>query len=133
MDLLFVYGTLRPGGANHELLRDAIARQVTATADGLALYANVAGTFPYARVEPRRRLIGTLCWISDTEWFRVRWRLDLLEGYQPQRPEVSHYHRRRWNVEILDGAVAAAWVYLASPRIQLEPQHLVRSGDWLHR
>jgi len=109
-----------------------------AVADGLALYGNGSGSFPYAATQPGRAVSGTLCTISDQQWPAVRRRLDLLEGFHPRHPETSHYVRRRWPVRTTptDGAAGrstTAWLYLAAPQVRIDPARLVAGGDWLNR
>src|SRR5690242_20175368 len=79
MQYVFVYGTLRPGGANYGLLERATVAEQVAVADGLALYHNEWNTYPYAAPAAGRKLAGTLCTIPDRSWPDLRRRLDLLE------------------------------------------------------
>lgn len=138
MESVFVYGTLRPGGRNYPLLQDSTVNEEPAIAEGLALYDNSSGTFPYAAAQPGRAVSGTLCTITDQQWPAVRRRLDLLEGFHPRHPATSHYLRRRWPVRTtpMDDAAARsaiAWLYLAAPRVRIDTSRLVASGDWWHR
>lgn len=138
MESVFVYGTLRPGGGNYPLLRGSTVTDEPAVADGLALYRNTSDSFPYATAQPRCAVSGTLCTIEDQQWASVRRRLDLLEGFHPCHPETSHYVRRRWQVRTTPqdgsrGRTAIAWLYLAAPRVRIDPSRLVVGGDWLNR
>ena len=142
MELVFVYGTLRPGGGNYPLLQGSTVTEEPAVADGLALYSNGSGSFPYATAQPGRAVSGTLCTISDCQWPAVRRRLDLLEGFHPRHPDTSHYLRRRWPVRTTinqswvdgsDSRSTIAWLYLAAPRVRIDSSRLVASGDWLNR
>ena len=143
MELVFVYGTLRPGGGNYPLLQGSTVTEEPAIADGLALYSNGSGSFPYATTQPGRAVSGTLCTITDGQWPAVRRRLDLLEGFHPHHPDTSHYLRRRWPVRTtrinqsgadgLESRSTIAWLYLAAPRVRIDASRLIASGDWLDR
>jgi gamma-glutamylcyclotransferase (GGCT)/AIG2-like uncharacterized protein YtfP len=74
----------------------------------------------------------------------VRRRLDLLEGFHPGHADTSHYVRRRWPVRTTttngspltdssEGRSTISWLYLAAPRVRIDPSRLVASGDWLNR
>ena len=136
MENLFTYGTLRPGCPNADLLELGSAskpRYESASAQGLALYANYSGSFPYARPHPGRSIRGTLVTFTTEQWSKAHPLLDALEGYDPQRPGQGHYLRRLWLVSTDSERRTLAWIYLAGPRIALEPERLIRSGDWLER
>lgn len=135
MESVFVYGTLRPGGGNYPLLQGSTVTEEPAVAEGLALYGNGSGSFPYATAQPGCSVFGTLCVVDDRQWPAVRRRLDLLEGFHPRHPDTSHYLRRRWPVRTTPtdgsrGRSAIAWLYLAAPRVRIDPSRLVVSGDW---
>ena len=133
MPALFVYGTLRPGGHNFGLLDDAVSHVELAHADGLALYATRG--FPYATPDPapHARITGTLCWVVSQAWPTVLTRLDMLEGYEPDREDTSHYLRRRWLVITDIGRQVDAWLYLAGPHVNLTLLPRIPGGDWLHQ
>ena len=143
MESVFVYGTLRPGGGNYPLLQGSTVTEEPAVAEGLALYGNGSGSFPYATAQPGCVVFGTLCTVNDQQWPAVRRRLDLLEGFHPRHPDTSHYLRRRWPVhttptsksgaEASGGRNVTAWLYLAAPRVRIDPSRLVASGDWWNR
>ena len=94
MHHLFVYGTLRPGGSNHDLLECATSTVAPATAAGLALYSNASGTYPYATPHPDSQIAGALITVPHGEWPAIVARLDMLEGYDPHT-DNGHYLRRR--------------------------------------
>lgn len=133
MHHLFVYGTLRPGGANHRLLNVPTIGAHPATADGLGLYAGPG--FPYVTPLPGHTVVGTLCSIPDDQWTARQKSLDLLEAYDAARCQTSHYLRRRWTATPSpDGRPLQAWIYLAGPRVRcLTPKRLIASGDWLNQ
>lgn len=138
MESVFVYGTLRPGGGNYPLLQGSTVTEEAAVAEGLALYGNGGGSFPYATAQRGCVVFGTLCVVDDRWWLAVRRRLDLLEGFHPRHPDASHYVRRRWPVRTTPqdgcgGRTTTAWLYLAAPRVRIDPSRLVIGGDWSNR
>src|SRR5262245_15031900 len=107
---IFVYGTLRPRCHNARLY-DGLA---TPTHDGTCWvegYALVGGGFPYAVLSAGAESVGCLVWPDADAYDRVRDRLDMLEGYRPEEPERSHYHR---TVVTVHTAIRAyeAWIYV---------------------
>ncbi len=131
----FVYGTLRPGQANHaRLLAGRTLAEIPATLGGHALYGP---GLPYVTVgEEASSVLGDLIFVAPECYAEVLASLDRLEGY---RPGVwsSHYERKARVVRYVgtDGVAttATAWVYLAGPatRERLHPSERIASGDWL--
>ena len=70
---------------------------------------------------------------TTEQWSKAHPLLDALEGYDPRRPGQGHYLRRLWLVRTDSDRQTLAWIYLAGPRIALEPERFIRSGDWLER
>jgi gamma-glutamylcyclotransferase (GGCT)/AIG2-like uncharacterized protein YtfP len=130
---VFVYGTLRPGQRNYERLLAGRTVQVSpAIAKGLALYGH---RFPYAVTQSGARTVGDLITIKPSLYREVLADLDQLEGYQPNRPESSHYIRSTRSivatVSTPNGgtweAFHTAWIYLAGPDI--DPTRMPRITD----
>lgn len=130
----FVYGTLRPGQANHaRLLAGRTVAEVPAILGGHALYGP---GLPYVTAGERAcSVVGDLIFVGPESYVEVLADLDRLEGYDPGRP--SHYERVARTVRYLgpDGCetTVLAWVYLAGPmaRKHLGPAERIVSGDWL--
>jgi len=86
-ELVFVYGTLRPGQANHDLIEAFVVDHWAATLPGYGLWSN--GAFPAAR--PAAALVrGDLLQVEEPSEVLVR--LDRLEGHP------DFYRRRRGRV-----------------------------------
>lgn len=130
----FVYGTLRPGQANHaRLLAGRTTAEVPATLPGHVLYGP---GLPYVTAgEESSAVVGTLVFVAPERYAEVLADLDHLEGYRPGRP--CHYERKARVVRHPgpDGAdtTSVAWVYLAGPAVRerLRPAERIPSGDWL--
>ena len=134
---VFVYGTLRPGQRNYErLLAGRTMQESPAIAKGLALYGH---RFPYAVPQSGARTVGDLITIKPSLYREVLADLDQLEGYQPNRPESSHYLRSTRSivatVSTPNGgtweAFHTAWIYLAGPDIDPTRMPRITDDDWL--
>ncbi len=117
MHLLFVYGTLKQGFRNHDVLQGARLLAPEASIEGLRMYQ--ARSYPYAAPANRAwRIFGEIYAVSD----EVLDDLDILEGH----PE--HYQRKRRTAVCADGRRIAVWVYIASVRGKTYP--VISSGRW---
>lgn len=134
MTAVFVYGTLRPGQNNYVLLEGVTDREITAYATDLQLHAGPG--FPYA-ARGKGTVVGALCVLRRGIDRLVIERLDCLEGFEPRRPERSHYVREQTTVVYHDPArgdhlhETTAWVYLAGKSVDLSSKPLIPSGDWI--
>ncbi|MET8167502.1 gamma-glutamylcyclotransferase family protein [Streptomyces sp. NPDC005329] len=149
----FVYGTLRPGEVNHDLLlRGRILREEPARLSGAVLYQGPG--YPYAVEEPGGTVAGELVTPLPRVYARLLAELDRLEEYAPGDPR-NLYERVEREVAVTggrdgdrdrsgggdgDGAVLRggvppvhAWVYVAAPAVadRLRARgKLIESGDW---
>lgn len=103
MNTIFVYGTLKQGYHNNQLLRGS---RFVGRATSLSPYAMLDGRgFPYlAEAADGHPVRGELFEVSD----EVLANVDRLEGYP------HHYTREVRQFATLDGRVHSAWVYLIS-------------------
>lgn len=116
-DLLFVYGTLRPGQANHGRLLPG--RHFTpAVLDDHELRL---GEWPWVQPAEGSSVMGEVVEV-DAEKLAE---LDLLEGVAS-----GWYRRRRCSVLQADGARVEAWTYIAGSLARPDDR-LVSGGDWL--
>ncbi|MER6785613.1 gamma-glutamylcyclotransferase family protein [Streptomyces sp. NPDC000658] len=131
----FVYGTLRPGEVNHDLLlRGRTLREEPARLPGALLYDGPG--YPYAVEAPGEAdatVSGELVTARPEEYARLLADLDRLEEYAPGDPR-NLYERVAREVVRVDGAVPVrAWVYVAAPavaaglRARGKP---IGGGDW---
>lgn len=111
-----VYGSLKQGFGNHDLLENAHWLGAT-WLDGLALYD--LGAFPGARYAPDSRILAE---VYDVDASTLE-TLDWLEGCDMEMPERSLYHRFPHDSE--HGSV---WVYIFQS--ELEESDRVESGNW---
>ncbi|MFD9429926.1 gamma-glutamylcyclotransferase family protein [Streptomyces sp. NPDC060002] len=148
----FVYGTLRAGEVNHDLLlRGRTLREEPARLSGAVLYHGPG--YPYAVEEPGGTVAGELVTPLPRAYARLLAELDRLEEYVPGDPR-NLYERVEREVTADggrdrdrggdgDGAVrlggippVRAWVYVAAPavadRLRARGKQ-IESGDWLTR
>ncbi|MCQ9180345.1 gamma-glutamylcyclotransferase [Streptomyces sp. IBSBF 2953] len=134
----FVYGTLRPGEVNHDLLlRGRTLREEPARLTGALLYDGPG--YPYAVESPGEAaatVAGELVTARPEAYARLLAELDRLEEYVPGDPR-NLYERVAREVARVDGsAPVRAWVYVAAPavaaglRARAKP---IEGGDWLAR
>ncbi|AJF65074.1 divalent cation tolerance protein CutA [Streptomyces vietnamensis] len=120
----FVYGTLRPGGYNHDrFLAGRIGTEADAVLHGAVLHDGPG--YPYVVPAHGGRVVGTLLTPSSGDYsdlFGLLDRLELPVGYERVAMDVER---------VRDGAKVSAWVFLASPDAPLGP--VIESGDWFDR
>ncbi|MGV4984745.1 gamma-glutamylcyclotransferase family protein [Streptomyces sp. NPDC001709] len=131
----FVYGTLRPGEANHDLfLRGRTASEEPARLRDAALYDGPG--YPYAVERPGGEIRGELVTARPESYGELLAALDHLEEYVPGDPRNLYERVARDAVRTTDGTPVRAWVYLAAPRIAAALRaegNLIEDGDWLSR
>jgi gamma-glutamylcyclotransferase (GGCT)/AIG2-like uncharacterized protein YtfP len=127
---IFVYGTLRPGQANHGwALRGRTVTAEPAVLPGAVLYAGPG--YPYAVRAPEgggAAVHGDLIHPAPEQHAAVLADLDRLEGTEYER--VAAAVRRR------DGTTVRAWVYLATAPLAARLRTTgtpIAGGDWLRR
>ncbi|HZG75058.1 MAG TPA: gamma-glutamylcyclotransferase [Paenibacillus sp.] len=128
--LVFVYGTLLRGEANHRRLRDAKARAATAVVEGGTLYDTGRG-YPAMMLEPRpgdgNATVRGEVYEVDEATLRS---LDELEDYYGPNDPRNEYERVRIEVVTEDGSLEAwTYVYKRAPAGSERIPH----GDWRGR
>ncbi|MFD3548029.1 gamma-glutamylcyclotransferase family protein [Streptomyces sp. NPDC058655] len=131
----FVYGTLRPGEANHSLfLRGRTASHEPALLPDAALYDGPG--YPYAVHRAGSSVVGELITPAPGGYAELLADLDRLEEYEgPGRPG-NLYDRIAREVLRPAGHPVRAWVYLASPLLARDlctSGTEITGGDWLGR
>ena len=129
----FVYGTLRPGEANHAwTLRGRTTSEEPARITGALLFDGPG--YPYAVAgPPDAEIHGTLIRPRDADYAEVRAVLDRLESYTPNDP-ANVYERVPTVAVRPDGTAVRAWVYLAAESLAARLRAtgtLIAGGDWL--
>ncbi|MCZ4121313.1 gamma-glutamylcyclotransferase family protein [Streptomyces sp. H39-S7] len=129
----FVYGTLRPGQANHVLVAGRTAPPRPAVLPGALLYEGPG--YPYAALADdgvTDRVHGELLSVLPGHYDRVLADLDRLEEHVPGA-RGNLYERSALRV-FCDGLPCDAWVYLAgeAPAAALRASgRVIPGGDWV--
>jgi gamma-glutamylcyclotransferase (GGCT)/AIG2-like uncharacterized protein YtfP len=110
----FVYGTLLPTQPNAYLWGAAVDRMETAVFKNGRLYD--LGNYPMMVEEPGYDVRGMVLTIQSDLVKQVTFRLDNLEGYNPQEPDSSAYQRVERRVQLADGRFIRAWVYIGQAK-----------------
>ncbi|MGW7523786.1 gamma-glutamylcyclotransferase family protein [Streptomyces sp. NPDC054783] len=126
----FVYGTLRPGEANHDLfLRGRTTSEEPARLPGAVLYDGPG--YPYAVEEPGGEVYGELVTCRPEAYEELLAALDRLEECTPGDPR-NLYERVARDVVRTDGTTSRAWVYLAASRVAVRLRDQGRPIDGGH-
>ncbi len=126
-DVIFTYGTLRPGLGERP---EARAFRASATLVGPATFQGKLYSIDWYpgvidSANPLDRVIGDLYQVpQDPEFFT---KLDIYEMCAPDRPQPHEYKRAIRQVTH-GGQLIPAWVYLFN--WQITDQHLITSGDY---
>ena len=113
---VFVYGSLRKGFGNHDVLGDSPFICTASTLVPRTLHD--LGAFPAVCLDGNTHIVGEVYDVDD----HVFARLDMLEGYP------DFYDRKIEAVEDADGQEYEAWMYYIDEDFQDTP--IVESGDW---
>ncbi len=105
MNKLFVYGTLKKGCGNHDLVAPYCESIVKGTVEGYRKEYN--GTLPYAVPSPQDLLEGELFRLRDAH--EILPMVDVLEGYYDDN---ELYVRKVVKVALADGSSVNAYMYV---------------------
>ncbi|MFC7010592.1 gamma-glutamylcyclotransferase family protein [Streptomyces viridiviolaceus] len=128
----FVYGTLRPGGPNHDLfLRGRTRFEEPARLPGAVLYAGPG--YPYAVEGAQGVVAGEIVTARPETYDELLAALDRLEEYVPGDPRNLYDRVARTVVRDADGAHVRAWVYVAAPAVAVRLRARgtpIEGGTW---
>ncbi|WP_432080724.1 gamma-glutamylcyclotransferase family protein [Streptomyces sp. WAC 04229] len=128
----FVYGTLRPGGVNHDLfLRGRTRAEEPARLHGALLYPGPG--YPYAVEATEGSVRGEVVTARPEEYEGLLAELDRLEEYVPGDPRNLYDRVARTVVRDADGTTLRAWVYVAAPAVAVRLRATGRpiaDGNW---
>lgn len=130
----FVYGTLRPGERNHDLvLLRRTAAEEPARLAGTVLYEGPG--YPYAVLDDSAEgtVAGEVVTAAPGKYEELLAVLDHLEGHVAPGHPGNLYERVARDVVRPDGTAVRAWVYVAAPGVARKLRAtgtLIRGGDW---
>ena len=114
IDLVAVYGTLKSGHTNHDVLGDSSLIGVGKTVSKYAMQAN---SIPYVYEHEHRDQISVEVYEVDSDTTKLR--VDNLESHP------HFYERKLTDIELTDGRVKTCWLYFA----QIEP---IKNMEYIH-
>ena len=109
--VLFVYGTLHPDRAPHEIAQEA-TRMVRIGEGTIRGHLEQTAEYPAVRIGPgmAQSIPGTVFEIPDDPAFLAR--LDAYEDFRPDDPANSLFLRQLIEVTLNDGSRRTCWVYV---------------------
>lgn len=119
LDRLFVYSTLRRGQTARSLLTSHVARCARASTAG-AIYAFPMGYAGFVEVDPPRRVIGEVLWLTD-----LPATFGLLDAY-----EGDEFARVLIQAELDTGEAVWTWIYALADPDTARHGTLIEHGDW---
>lgn len=137
---LFVYGTLRPGQPQYQLLRGRTIAEFKARLDGVCLISLINYPMVVDNLPPHLNqndiihtsVYGNLVMPHERHYEALLQQLDRYEDYDPNFPEFSMYWREVREVTVLadEPYTVKAWVYMGNPHFIRSEHPLIPSGDW---
>lgn len=126
---IFVYGTLRFGEQNYDVLRGRTTTELHAHTTDMELYA--VGAFPMM-VAGEGVVHGDFMQLHSFLYRQVLEELDRIEGYNPSKREESVYRRELVTITInATNQPRLAWAYVGQAyQIDNGCTH-IQSGDWV--
>jgi len=124
----FVYGTLIPEEPNYYLWKDSIAN----TKNGLIRNHQLfdMGHYPMIIESDGNKVYGMIMYIKDEDYDKIIKVIDNLEGYNPENHGSSAYNRVIRDIELEDGKIEKAWIYVGSKEYVKE-ENAVKNGNWV--
>jgi len=124
----FVYGTLIPDQPNYYLWKDSIV----STKDGLIKNYQLfdMGHYPMIVESKGNNVNGMLMYVKNEDYGKITKIIDNLEGYNPENHGSSAYNREIRDIELEDGKIEKAWIYIGSKEYVNE-ENKVKDGNWV--
>ena len=124
----FVYGTLIPDQPNYYLWKDSIV----STKEGLIKNYQLfdMGHYPMIVESEGNNVYGMLMYVKNENYTKVTKIIDNLEGYNPENHGSSAYNREIRDIELEDGKIEKAWIYIGSKEYVNE-ENKVKDGNWV--
>ena len=88
------------------------------------------GHYPMIVKSEGNNVHGLLVYIKNEDYEKIAKIIDNLEGYNPENHGSSAYNREVRDIELEDGEIEKAWVYLGSIEF-ISKERSVESGNWV--
>jgi len=124
----FVYGTLIPGQPNYYLWKDSIVTTKKGLIKNYQLFD--MGHYPMITESNGKNVSGMLMYIKTEDYDQMTKIIDNLEGYNPEKHGSSAYNREIREIELEDGKLEKAWIYIGSEKY-IKKENAVKDGNWV--
>ena len=124
----FVYGTLLPNQPNYYLWKDSIAGTKNGIIRNYQLFD--MGHYPMIVESKGNNVDGMLVYIKAEDYDKITKIIDNLEGYNPQKHGDSAYNREIKDIELENGKLTKALIYIGSEDFVKE-ENAVKKGSWI--
>jgi hypothetical protein len=75
-------------------------------------------------------VVGMLMYIETEDYGGITKIIDNLEGYNPEKHGVSAYNREIRDIELENGELEKAWIYIGSEEY-VKKENKVKAGNWV--
>ncbi len=124
----FVYGTLIPDQPNYYLWKDSITNTKEGIIKNYLLFD--MGHYPMIVKSEGNKVNGMLLYVKTEDYERITKIIDNLEGYNPENHGSSAYNREMRDIELKNGELEKAWIYIGSKEYVKE-ENSVKDGNWI--
>ena len=124
----FVYGTLIPDQPNYYLWKDSIVNTKSGIIKNHQLFD--MGHYPMIVESDGNTVQGMLMYIKNEDYAKITEIIDNLEGYNPENNESSAYNRKMRKIELENGEIEKAWIYIGSEEY-ISKENAVKDGNWV--
>jgi len=124
----FVYGTLIPDQPNYYLWKDSIVNTKNGMIRNHQLFD--MGHYPMIVESEGYNVEGMIVYIKIEDYSKITKIIDNLEGYNPENHGSSAYNREIHDIELEDGELVKAWIYIGSEEY-VKKENAVEEGNWV--
>ena len=124
----FVYGTLIPDQPNYYLWKDSIINTKKGLIKNYQLFD--MGHYPMIVELEGNNVDGIVIHIKTEDYDKITKIIDNLEGYNPERHGSSAYNREIRDIELEDGELMKAWIYIGTEKY-IKKENAVKDGNWV--
>jgi gamma-glutamylcyclotransferase (GGCT)/AIG2-like uncharacterized protein YtfP len=124
----FVYGTLIPDQPNYYLWKDSIINTKKGLIKNYQLFD--MGHYPMIVELEGNNVDGIVIHIKTEDYDKITKIIDNLEGYNPERHGSSAYNREIRDIELEDGELVKAWIYIGNGKY-IKKGNEVKAGNWV--